>query len=128
MFYAVAPFQQIHITQPLIPLLDFNSLKEGPKTMFSNELINRIYENDKASGLTLMFMNSCLSNLTPEQKVTPEYVEECYTKLSPLAKKISDQIETGEKSRRERNQLEPMKEVACTSSPSPSFGMRRARN
>ena len=95
--------------------------------MFSNDLINRIYENDKASGLTLMFMNSCLSNLTPEQKVTPEYIKECYTKLSSLANKISDQIEASEKSRRERNQLEPIKEVACVSS-SPSFGMRRARN
>lgn len=128
MFYAVAPFQQIHITQPLIPLLDFNSLKEGPKTMFSNELINRIYENDKASGLTLMFMNSCLSNLTPEQKVTPEYIEKCYTKLYPLAKKISDQIETGEKSRRDMNQLEPIKEATCSPSPYTSFGMRRAKN
>jgi hypothetical protein len=123
MLYAVAPFQPIHITQPSIPLLDFNSLKEGPRTMFSNELINRIYENDKTSGLTLMFMNSCLSNLAPDQKISPEYVEECYTKLSPLAKKISDQIETGEKSRRDRIQLEPVKEIAC----SPSFGMRRAR-
>lgn len=128
MFYAVAPFQSIHITQPSIPLLDFNSLKEGPKTMFSNDLINRVYESDKESGLTLMFMNSCLSNLTHEQKVTPEYVQECYTKLSSLAKKISDQIESGEKSRRERNQLEPIKEATCSPSPYPSFGMRRAKN
>jgi len=128
MFYAVSQVQPIHFTRPIIPLLNFDSLKEGPKMMFSNELINRIYENDKTAGLTLMLMNSCLSNLTPDQKVTPEYVEECYTKLSSLAKKMAGEIETGEKSRRERNQLELMKDAVCTSSPSSSFGMRRARN
>lgn len=126
MFYA-SLWQSIHITQPSIPLLDFDLHKER-KTMFSNEIMNRIYENDKAAGLTLMFMNSCISNLIAEQKITPEYIQECYDKLSPLGEKISEQVDAGEKSRRDKDQLQPMKEAVCSPSPSPSYGMRRARN
>lgn len=120
--YAVAQVQPIHVTQPLSPL------RERIKTMFPNDIINRVYENDKTSGLTLMFMNTCLSNLGPEQKITPEYIEDVYGKLHVLAKKISEQIETSEKSNREKYRLEPIKEAVCSTSSSPSFGMRRAKH
>lgn len=95
--------------------------------MFSNDLINRIYENNKTEGITLMFVNSCISRMKTDQEITPEYIEECYTKLLPLGKRIFQQMELEDKSRREKDQLSPMKDSVSVPS-SNSFGMRRAKN
>jgi len=59
----------------------------------TQEIITRMYEQDKASALAIAMMYACIeSSKTP---ITPDDILEFHEKLNPLAKKLAEQIDAG---------------------------------
>jgi hypothetical protein len=70
--------------------------KRVEEMTFPSDIFARIFEYDKESALTLLFMQSCIDSRT-NKEVTPEFLEKTYTKVSAIAKKLASQMEEAQR-------------------------------
>lgn len=97
--------------------------KEKGNSMISSDFIGRIYEYDKATGLTIALMSKCIDHSS--ENISPDDIISMYEKFSPLGRKMADQIEAGEISRNKRIEKDsicvPKNILNSSSSSSPSM-------
>lgn len=65
--------------------------------MIPSDMINRIFEFDKETALTLAFMEACINSRMGE-KIEPDTFAEIHEKVSAIAKKMAERMNENQKS------------------------------
>lgn len=92
-------------------------------SIFSKEIINRIFDSDKSTALSICFLSECLKN---KKEVTPELLIDYYNRIKIFANEVSNSIDKTFIDNLEKENQKRMKEIIPEKISSNSFSIRKA--